>query len=127
MYFTLINQSPCFKANCAVCQMSIIIKHTVFSILMNLKQSSNNVPRNIIILALAVSIILGMFRLIPFIILVWIVSIGYLIIYQYKGSSKNMVTRFVCLDCATIHQQSSCPKCGSKLKKFYSGKNQYGI
>ena len=94
---------------------------------MNLKQSGNNVPRNIIILAVAVSVILGMFRLIPVIILVWVVSIGYIIIYQYKGSSKNSGASFVCLDCATIHQQSSCPKCGSKLKKFYSGKNQYGI
>ncbi|MGI0072476.1 MAG: hypothetical protein ACREA3_01525 [Nitrosotalea sp.] len=93
---------------------------------MNLKQSSNNVPRNVIILAVAVSVILGMFRLIPFLILVWIVSIAYIIIYQYKGS-KNVGANFVCLDCATIHQQSSCPKCGSKLKKFYSGKNQYGI
>jgi len=93
---------------------------------MNLKQSGINVPRNVIILAVAVSVILGMFRLIPFLILVWIVSIGYIIVYQYKGS-KNAEANFVCLDCATIHQQISCPKCGSKLKKFYSGNNQYGV
>lgn len=93
---------------------------------MSTKQSGNNVPRNVIILAVAVSIVLGMFRLIPFLILVWVVSIAYISIYQYK-SSKNKGANFVCLECATIHQQNSCPKCGSKLKKFYSGKNTYGV
>lgn len=105
--------------------MSIIIKH-IRNTIMNLKQSSGNVPRNVIILAIVVSVVFGMFRLIPLIILVWILSISYISIYQYKGS-KNTNANFVCLDCATIHQQNSCPKCGSKLKKFYSGKNQYGI
>lgn len=93
---------------------------------MNTKQAGNNVPRNVIILALAVSVILGMFRLIPFLILVWIVSIAFISIYQYRGT-KNVGANFVCLECATIHQQNNCPKCGSKLKKFYSGKNQYGV
>ncbi len=93
---------------------------------MNTKQAGNNVPRNVLILALAVSVILGMFRLIPFIILVWVVSIAYISIYQYRGPKKTGAN-FVCLECATIHQQNNCPKCGSKLKKFYSGKNQYGV
>ncbi len=93
---------------------------------MNQKQSGNNVPRNVIILAVAISVILGMFRLIPFLILVWVVSIAYISIYQYKGSKKP-TANFVCLECATIHQESNCPKCGSKLKKFYSGKNRYGV
>ena len=93
---------------------------------MNQKQTSGNVPRNVIILAVAVSAIFGMFRLIPLIILVWIVSIAYISIHQYRGS-KNANANFVCLDCATIHQQDSCPKCGSKLKKLYTGKNQFGI
>jgi hypothetical protein len=92
---------------------------------MNTEQFWNNVPRNVIVLAVAVSVVLGMFRLIPFLILVWIVAISYILIYQYR-SPKNLGTNFVCLECATIHQQSTCPKCGSKLKKFYSGKNQYG-
>lgn len=93
---------------------------------MNAKQAGNNVPRNVLILAVAVSVILGMFRLIPIIILVWVVSIAYISIYQYRGS-KKIGANFVCLECATIHQQNNCPKCGSKLKKFYSGKNQYGV
>ncbi len=93
---------------------------------MNTKQFGNNVPRNVIIIAVVVSVVLGMFRMIPFLILVWIVSISYISIYQYR-SSKNQGANFVCLECATIHQQSACPKCGSKLKKFYSGKNQYGV
>ena len=120
----LINQSPCMR-RIVMIQMSIIIKHTRNTI-MNQKQASGNLPRNVIILAVAVSVVFGMFRLIPLIILVWIVSIAYITIYQYKGS-KKVGANFVCLDCATIHQQNSCPKCGSKLKKFYSGKNQYGI
>jgi len=93
---------------------------------MSTRQSGNNVSRNVIILAVAVSIILGMFRLIPFLILVWVISITFISIYQYK-SSKNKGANFVCLECATIHQQNSCPKCGSNLKKFYSGKNTYGV
>lgn len=93
---------------------------------MNIKQVGNNVPRNVFILAVAVSVILGMFRMIPFLILVWVVSIAYISIYQYR-SAKNMGANFVCLDCATIHQQNNCPKCGSKLKKYYSGNNRYGV
>ena len=120
----LINQSTCMRQFVMI-QMSIIIKHTRITI-MNQNQSGSNVPRNVIMLAVAVSVVFGMFRLIPLIILVWIVSIAYITINQYKGS-KNAGANFVCLDCATIHQQNSCPKCGSKLKKFYSGKNQYGI
>ena len=93
---------------------------------MNPKQSGSNVPRNVIVLAIGVSIILGIFRLIPFLVLVWVVALVYILLYQYK-SSKNSESNFVCLECATIHQQISCPKCGSKLKKFYSGKNKYGV
>jgi len=92
---------------------------------MNQKQTTN-LPRNVIILAVGISIVFGIFRLIPLIILVWIVSIAYISIYQYKGSKKTEAN-FVCLDCATIHQLNNCPKCGSKLKKFYSGNNQFGI
>lgn len=93
---------------------------------MNSGQFFNNVPRNVTILAIGVTVILGIFRLIPLLILVWIVAISYIILYQYR-SSKNTAANFVCLDCATIHQQSSCPKCGSKLKKLYSRTNNYGI
>ncbi|MDE1828756.1 MAG: hypothetical protein KGI25_00380 [Thaumarchaeota archaeon] len=90
-------------------------------------QFFNNVPRNVTILAIAVTIVLGMFRLIPLLILVWIVALSYIIAYQYRGGSKNKRSSFVCLDCATIHQANSCPKCGSKLKKFYSSTNSYGV
>jgi uncharacterized paraquat-inducible protein A len=93
-------------------------------------QFLNNVPRNVVILAVAVTAILGIFHLIPLLILVWIVALAYIIIYQYQyqyKTPKNNMANFVCLDCATIHQQDSCPKCGSKLKKFYSRTNSYGV
>ncbi len=89
-------------------------------------QFFNNVPRNVTILAIGVTVVLGIFHLIPLLILVWIVALAYIIIYQYK-SSKSTGANFVCLDCATIHQQNSCPKCGSKLKKLYSKTNNYGV
>ncbi|MDE1726416.1 MAG: hypothetical protein KGH89_04040 [Thaumarchaeota archaeon] len=93
---------------------------------MNPSQLLNNVPRNVIILAIAVTAVLGIFHLIPLVILVWIVALSYIIIYQYR-SSKSGGSNFVCLECATIHQQNSCPKCGSKLKKFYSRTSSYGV
>lgn len=86
----------------------------------------SNVPRSVTLLAIGVTIVLGIFHLIPLLIFVWIVALAYIITYQYR-SSKNTGASFVCLDCATIHQQSSCPKCGSKLKKLYSKTNNYGI
>ena len=89
-------------------------------------QFFNNVPRNVIILAVVVTAILGIFHLIPLLILVWIVALAYITIYQYVAP-KSKEGNFVCLDCATIHQQDSCPKCGSKLKKFYSRTNSYGV
>ncbi len=89
-------------------------------------QFFSNVPRNVTMLAIAVTIVLGLFRLIPLLILVWIVSLSYIIVYQYR-SSKTKGANFVCLECATIHQQNSCPKCGSKLKKLYSGTNRFGV
>ncbi len=89
-------------------------------------QFFSNPPRNATLLAIVVTVILGIFRLIPLLILVWIVTISYIIVYQYR-SSKNTGTKFVCLDCATLHQQNSCPKCGSKLKKLYSKTNEFGV
>jgi len=94
---------------------------------MKLKSSQNNTPRNVIILATAVSILLGMFRLVAFLIAVWVVALVFIIIYQYKSTRTTTVGNFVCLDCATIHGEITCPKCGSKLKKFYSKNNQFGI
>lgn len=94
---------------------------------MKVKQIGNNVPRNVIILAIATSIVLGIFRLIPLVILIWVISIAYILVYQYR-ESRETGSNFVCLDCATIHQQKRCPNCGSKLKKFYTKKNsRYGI
>ena len=93
---------------------------------MNMGGFLSNVPRNVTILAIGVTVVLGIFHLIPLLILVWIVALTYIVIYQYKAS-KNAGANFVCLDCATIHQQISCPKCGSKLKKIYSKTNNYGV
>lgn len=85
-----------------------------------------NKPRAVTLLALGVSIVLGMFRLIPLLILVWVAAIGYIIAYQY-AASRNRGANFVCLECATIHRQERCPKCGSKLKKLYSRTNNFGV
>lgn len=94
--------------------------------MMEAGQFFNNVPRNVTILAIGVTVVLGMFRLIPLLILVWVVALTYIAIYQYR-SSKNTGTSFVCLDCATIHTLNACPKCGSKLKKLYSRTSSYGV
>ena len=93
---------------------------------MKLKSSQNNVPRNTIILAMVVTVLLGAFRLVLFLVLVWVAALAFIVIYQYN-STKKSVGNFVCLDCATIHQDLACPKCGSKLKKIYSKNNKYGI
>lgn len=93
---------------------------------MKLKSRQNNTPRNIIILTTIITILLGIFRLVLVVVLVWISALIFIIVYQYS-SSKSNVGNFVCLDCATIHQDLACPKCGSKLKKVYSRDNKYGI
>lgn len=91
-----------------------------------MKAYQNNVPRNAIILATIVTVLLGMFRLVLFLILVWVVTLAFVTLYQYK-STRTPRGNFVCLDCATIHQGFSCPKCGSKLKKMYSQNDRYGV
>jgi len=93
---------------------------------MKIRSSQNNTPRNTIILATIVTILLGIFRLVLFLVLVWIAALIFIIVYQYKASKSN-AGNFVCLDCATIHQDLACPKCGSKIKKIYSKDNKYGI
>ena len=93
---------------------------------MKIKSSQNNVPRNTIILAMVVTVLLGAFRLVLFLVLVWVAALAFIVIYQYS-STKKAVGNFVCLDCATIHQDLACPKCGSKLKKIYSKNNKYGV
>lgn len=93
---------------------------------MKIRSSQNNTPRNTIILVTIVTILLGIFRLVLFLVLVWIAALIFIIVYQYKASKSN-AGNFVCLDCATIHQDLACPKCGSKLKKIYSKDNKYGI
>ena len=90
------------------------------------KAYQNNMPRNVIILAIIVTVIFGMFRLVLFLILVWVAALTFIIAYQYN-STRKAKGNFVCLDCATIHQDASCPKCGSRLKKIYSQGDKYGI
>lgn len=93
---------------------------------MNPKVSQNNVPRNVIILATIVTVLFGMFRLVLFLILVWVAALAFIVAYQYNATRRTR-GNFVCLDCATIHQDPSCPKCGSKLKKIYSQSDRYGV
>jgi uncharacterized paraquat-inducible protein A len=80
----------------------------------------------VIILATIVTVLLGVFRLLLFLVIVWIAALAFIVIYQYK-STKTNAGNFVCLDCANIHQDLACPKCGSRLKKIYSRNNKYGI
>ena len=35
--------------------------------------------------------------------------------FQAKGPTK-----FVCIECGYYHNENACPKCGSKIKKYYS-------
>ncbi len=93
---------------------------------MNPKISQNNVPRNVIILATIVTVLFGMFRLVLFLILVWVAALAFIVVYQYNATRRTR-GNFVCLDCATIHQDPACPKCGSKLKKIYSQSDRYGV
>ncbi|MHB8602280.1 MAG: FmdB family zinc ribbon protein [Nitrosotalea sp.] len=93
---------------------------------MNPKISQNNVPRNVIILATIVTVLFGMFRLVLFLILVWVAALAFIVVYQYNATRRTR-GNFVCLDCATIHQDPSCPKCGSRLKKIYSQSDRYGV
>lgn len=93
---------------------------------MKLNSHQTNVPRNVVILAISVTILLGIFRLVLFLVLVWVVALAFIVIYQYR-STKQIAGNFVCLDCATIHQELACPNCGSKLKKIYSRNNKYGV
>lgn len=90
------------------------------------KLSQNNVPRNTIILAIIVTALLGAFRLVLLLVVVWVAALAFIVVYQYS-STKKPASSFVCLDCATIHQELACPKCGSKLKKMYSSDNKYGV
>lgn len=93
---------------------------------MKLNSNQTNVPRNVVILAIFVTVLLAVFRLVLFLVLVWIVALVFIVIYQHR-STKSIAGNFVCLDCATIHQDLACPKCGSKLKKIYSRNNKYGV
>lgn len=93
---------------------------------MKLKSTQNNVPRSVIIIATIVTILLGIFRLVLILVLVWVVALAFILVYQYR-STKKSGSNFVCLECATIHQDLACPKCGSKLKKIYSRNNEYGV
>ena len=47
---------------------------------MKIKQYQDNTPRNVIIVALGVSVVLGVFRLIPFLVLIWVVALEFIII-----------------------------------------------
>jgi hypothetical protein len=93
---------------------------------MKLKSSQNNIPRNTIAFAIIITAILGLFRLLLIVVLVWVITLAVILVYQYRTNRSN-AGNFVCLDCATVHQDMTCPKCGSKLKKIYSRDNRYGI
>ncbi len=88
------------------------------------QQPQNNVPRNVIIVTVAVTVVFAAFRLLFFAIVTWIVAVAFLVIYQYKSTRKTE-SNFLCLDCSTVHQDTSCPRCGSRLKKYYTRNSNY--
>ncbi len=86
--------------------------------------SQNNVPRNVIIITVAVTVVFAVFRLLFFAIATWVVAVAFLVIYQYRSTRKTE-SNFLCLDCNTIHGDTSCPRCGSKLKKYHTRNSNY--
>lgn len=88
------------------------------------QQSQNNVPRNVIIATVVITVAFAVFRLLFFAIATWIVALVFIIIYQYK-SARKIEANFLCLDCNTVHQDISCPRCGSRLKKYHTRNNNY--
>ncbi|MEO9276899.1 MAG: hypothetical protein ABI340_03835 [Nitrososphaera sp.] len=88
------------------------------------QQPQNNVPRNVIIVTVAITVVFAVFRLLFFAIATWIVALAFIVIYQYK-STRTTESNFLCLDCNTVHQDTRCPRCGSRLKKYYTKNSNY--
>lgn len=86
--------------------------------------SQSNTSRNVIIAAIAITVVFAIFRLLFFAIATWIVALVFIVASQYKSNRKSE-SNFLCLDCNAIHGDSSCPRCGSRLKKYYTRNNKY--
>ena len=84
----------------------------------------NNTPRNVMIAAIAITVVFAIFRLLFFAIATWVVALVFIVAYQYK-SNRKPESNFLCLDCNMIHHDSSCPRCGSRLKKYHTRNNNY--
>ncbi|GEM_PF-2844857 len=66
--------------------------------------------------------------LIPIVIASVVVFIITMILFSKKDGRSGFFrtfqarepARFVCLECGFYHNENACPKCGSKIKKYYN-------
>ena len=81
--------------------------------------------------AIFLPVLIGLAFLFRVLIPVVVAAIAIFIITMILFSKKNKTggifstirarepVRFVCLECGFYHNDVACPKCGSKIKKFY--------
>jgi hypothetical protein len=64
--------------------------------------------------------------LIPIVIATVAICIITMVLFGKKNSGffttlhAREPTKFICLECGYYHNENACPKCGSKIKKYYS-------
>ncbi len=81
--------------------------------------------------AIFIPVLIGLaflFRiLIPIVVASIVIFVVTMILFSKKKEARGFFstfrarepTRFVCLGCGFYHNNEACPKCGSKIKKFY--------
>ena len=82
--------------------------------------------------AILIPVLIGLalrFRiLLPEAVAAIMISIATIILYEKKKKTGRFFStirlresaKFVCVDCGFYHNENACPKCGSKIKKYYS-------
>ncbi len=82
--------------------------------------------------AILIPVLIGLsfrFRiLIPVAVAVVVISLVTVILYGNKKKTGSFFNnfrakgsnKFVCLECGFNHSDNTCPRCGSKIKKYYS-------
>jgi uncharacterized paraquat-inducible protein A len=65
--------------------------------------------------------------LIPLVVAAVAICIITMVLFGKKNNSAffrklqaREPTKFVCIECGHYHNENACPKCGSKIKKYYS-------
>ena len=81
--------------------------------------------------AIVIPVLIGLTFLFRILIPVTIAAVAICIITMVLFGKKNdngflrkfqsrELTKFVCIECGYYHNENACPKCGSKIKKYYS-------